>query len=117
MLGTGPHKLLFAHDLVRIPSLMIYTDIVEYNIVRGTKALFLRCFPFILKVKSGDVITTLQYMNYQTFSILQFRRLLKNNFHSVEIGLPDTSEEKIPNVSVGIIRFVLVFTKVSDFDF
>jgi len=58
MLGKGPHKPLFAYDIVRIHSLMIYTDIVEYNIVGDTKAPLLRCFPFISKVKSGDVTTT-----------------------------------------------------------
>ena len=59
---------------------MIYTDIVKYNIVGDTKALLLRCFPFLSKFKSDDIITTGQYMNYQTFSILQFRRLLKKLF-------------------------------------
>ena len=113
MLVKGPHKPLFAYDIVRIHSLMIYTDIVEYNIVGDTKAPLLRCFPFISKVKSGDVITTEQYVNYQTFSNLQFRRLLKNSFHSVQIDLRDTSGEKIPFVSVGISRLVLMFRKVS----
>ena len=47
MLDKGPHKPLFAYDIVRIHSLMIYTDIVEYNIVGYTKAPLLRCFPFI----------------------------------------------------------------------
>ena len=117
MLGKGPHNPLFACDIVRIHSLMIYTDIVEYNIVGDTKAPLLRCFPFISKVKSGDIITTGQYMNYQTFSNLQFRRLLKNSFHSVQIDLRDTSGEKIPFVSVGITRLVLMFRKVSDFRF
>ena len=114
MRGKGPHEPKFAYDIVRIHSLMIYTDIVEYNIVGGTKAPLLRCFPFISKLKSGDVITTGQYMNYQTFSNLQFRRLLKNSFHSIHIDLRDTSGEKIPFVSVGITRLVLMFRKVSD---
>lgn len=114
MQGLGPHKPKFAYDIVRIHSLMIYTDIVEYNVVGDTKAPLLRCFPFISKVKSGDVITTGQYMNYQTFSNLQFRRLLKNSFHSIHIDLRDTTGEKIPFVSVGITRLVLMFRKVSD---
>ena len=114
MSGKGPHEPTFAYDIVRIHSLMIYTDIVEYNIVGDTKARLLRCFPFISKLKSGDIITTGQYMNYQTFSNLQFRRLLKNSFHSIHIGLRDTSGEKIPFVSVGITRLVLMFRKVSD---
>ena len=112
--GNKTIKPPYAYDIVRIHSLMIYTDIVEYNIVGDTKAPLLRCFPFISKVKSGDVITTGQYMNYQTFSNLQFRRLLKNSFHSVHIDLRDTTGEKIPFMSVGITRLVLMFRKVSE---
>ena len=93
---------------------MIYTDIVEYNIVGDTKAPLLRCIPFISKLKSGDIITTGQYMNYQTFQNLQFKRLLKNAFHSIRIELRDATGEKIPFVSVGITRLVLMFRKVND---
>ena len=112
MRGKGLHEPKFAYDIFRIHSLMIHTVIVEYNNVGHTNAPLLRCFPFIPKLKSGDVITTEQYMNYQTFSNLQFRRLSKNFFHSIHIDLRDTSGEKIPFVSVGIARFVLMFRKV-----
>ena len=104
--GKGPHKPEFAYDIVRIHSLMIYTDLIEYNIVGDTKAPVLRCFPSKSKLKSGDIITTGQYMNYQTFSNLQFRPLLKNFFQSIHIDLRDTSDEKIPFVSVGITRLI-----------
>ena len=77
MRGKGPHKPEFAYQIVRIHSLMIYTDVIEYNNVGDSKAPLLRCFPFLSKLKSGDIITTGQYMNYQTFSNLQFRPLLK----------------------------------------
>ena len=117
MCGKGPHEPTFAYDIVRIHSLMISTDIVEYKIVGDTKAPLLRCFPFISKLKSGDIITTGQYMIYHTFSNLQFRRLLKNSFHSIHIDLRDTSGEKIPFVSVGITGLFLMFTKVSDIHF
>ena len=56
-------------------------------------------------------------MNYQTFSKLQFRPLLKNSFHSLHIDLRDLSGEKIPFVSVGISRFVLMFIKASNIHF
>ena len=92
----GPHKPEFAYDIVRIHSLMICTDLIEYNIVDDTKAPLLRCFLFISRLKSGDIITTGQYMNYQTLSNLQFRPLLKNSFHSIHIDLRDTSGEKNP---------------------
>ena len=88
--GEGPHKPKFAYS-VRIQSLMIYTDLIEYNIVGDTKAPLLRCFPFISKLKAGDINTTGQYMNYQTFSNLQFIPLLKNSFHSIHIDLRDKS--------------------------
>ena len=58
MIGKGPHEPEFAYDIVRINSLMICSDLVEYNIVGDTKAPLLRCFPFISKLKGGDIITT-----------------------------------------------------------
>ena len=92
--GKVPHEPEFAYDIVRIHSLMIYSDLVEYNIVGDTKAPLLRCFPFISKLKGRDILTTGQYMNYQTFNNLQFRPLLKNSFHSIHIDLKDPSGEK-----------------------
>ena len=58
--GKGPHKPKFADDIVRIHSLMIYTDLIEYNIVGDTKAPLLLCCVafFVSKLKSGDIITT-----------------------------------------------------------
>ena len=61
--GKGPHKPEFAYDIVRLHSFMIYTDMIRYNIVGDTKAPLLRCFPFISKLKAGDIITTGEYMN------------------------------------------------------
>ena len=51
MIGKGPHEPEFAYDIVRIHSLMIYSDIVEYNIVGDTKAPLLWNFPFISKLR------------------------------------------------------------------
>ena len=115
--GKGPHKPEFAHDIVRIHSFMIYTDLIQYNIVGDTKAPLLRCLPLISKLQAGDIITTGQYMKYQTFSNLQFRPLLKKFFHSFQFDLRDTSGEKIPFVSVGITRLVLMLRKASNIHF
>ena len=54
----GPHKPEFAYDIVRIHFLIIYTDLVEHNIVGDTKTPLLHCFSFIPKLKAGDIITT-----------------------------------------------------------
>ena len=117
MIGKGPHEPEFAYDIVRIHSLMIYSDIAEYNIVVDTKAPLLRCFPFISKLKGRDIITIGQYMKYQTLGNLQIRPLLKNSFHSIHIDLRDPSGAKKPFVSVGISRLVLMFIKTSNIHF
>ena len=114
MSGKGPLEPTFAFDIFRIHSLMIYTDIGGYNTVGDTKAPLLRCFLFTSKLKPVDITTTGQFMNYQIFSKLQIRRLLKNSFHSIHIDLRDTSSEKIHFVSVGITQLVLMIRKVSD---
>ena len=98
MRGKGLHEPTIAYDIGRILSLMIYTDIVEYNIVGDTKAPLIRCFPFSSNPKTGEIITTGQYMNYQTFCNLQSRRLLKNSLNDIHVDLRDTSGEKIPLV-------------------
>ena len=95
MRAKDPHEPTFAYDIVRIHSLMIFTDIVEYNIVGHTKAPLLRCFPFKSKLKSGDIITSEQYKKFRTSSNLQFRRLLENSFHSIHVNLRKIFGEKI----------------------
>ena len=115
--GIGPHKPEFAYDIVRIHSLMVYTNLIEYTIFGDTKAPLLRCFFFISKLKAGGIITTGQYLNYQTFSNLQFRPLRKNFFHITHLELRDTSGEKIRLESVGISRLVLTFKKASNLHF
>ena len=53
-------------------------------------------------------------MNYQTFSNLQFRPLLKSSFYSIYIALRDTRGEKTPFVYVGITLLALMFRKASN---
>ena len=45
MIGKGPHEPEFAYDIVHIHSLMIYSDLVEYSIVGGTKLPCCVAFP------------------------------------------------------------------------
>ncbi len=110
--GKGPHKSMYAVDILRVHSLMIYTDIIQYGIVGDTKASLLRCFPLMSKVRNDSVYTN-QYMNYRSFEKLQFKKLLKNSFHSIYIALRDTTGEFIPFFSVGITRLTLMFRKIN----
>ena len=74
MKGKVPHYPQYSYHIIKIQSLIIYSHIVEYNIVGDTKTPFLRCTPFISKVKNGDIISTGQYMIYQSFANLQFKK-------------------------------------------
>ena len=56
-------------------------------------------------------------MNYQTFSNLQFRPLLKNSFLGIHIDLRDTSDKKLPVVFVVITRLPLISRKGSNIQF
>ena len=75
--GKGPNYPQCSCDIIRIHSLMVYSDIIEYNVVGDTKTLLLRCIPFNSKVKNGDIMNTGQYIKYQFFTNLQFKKLLK----------------------------------------
>ena len=46
---------------------MVYSDIIEYNIVGDTKTTLMRFNPFISNVKIGEIISSGQYMNYHSF--------------------------------------------------
>ena len=54
--GKGAHKPEFDYDIVHKHSLIVYTDLMEYNIVGDTTVPLLRCFLFISTLKSGDII-------------------------------------------------------------
>ena len=111
--GKEPHEPEFANDNVRIHFLMINKHLTEYNIVGDAKTPSMRCFPFNSKLKAGDILTTGQYMNYQTISNLKSRQLLEKSFHSNHINLRDGRRKK-PLVTVGINRLVLTFGKASN---
>ena len=85
--GKGPHKPAFAYEIVRIQTFLIYTDVIEYKNVGDTKTPLLRCFSFNSQLEAGNTRKTGQYMNYQTFSNLQFRPIPKIFFHSIHIDL------------------------------
>ena len=64
MIGKVPLEPEFVSDILRMHSLMIYSNLVRYKIDGDTKDPLVRCFPFTSKLKGGDIITVHeQYMN------------------------------------------------------
>ena len=105
-------RLINCCKLVEVSLLAIFG--LTINIVSDTKTFFLRCIPFISKVQKGEIYflrdSTIIYNNLLQFYSIQ--KLLKNSsFHSNKIELRDSTCEKIPFVSVGITRVVLLFHK------
>ena len=94
--GERPHKSVSASDTAHT----FYQDIRRVDSVVSLATRLLCCFPFLSRLKSGEIIPTGQYMNYQTISKVQFRPLLKNFFLSIHIDLRGTSGGKNSFVSV-----------------
>ena len=104
--GKGPHKTEFAYDIVRLQCLMIYKDLIEYSIVGNTKALLLRSFPFISKLKAVDIIILDSTRTIRHLATCNFRALVKNSFQSIHINLRDTSGKKyLLCLSVSLVLF------------
>lgn len=115
-----PHSVLINSDITeatlpadiqRIHSIMIYTDLIEHSIIGNAKAPILRCFPMISRLRDG-YLTLTQFMNYQTFDNLQFRKVMKNSFHSIKVELRHSTGERIPFGGIGVTRLTLLFRQV-----
>ena len=76
MKRKGPHYPQYSYDIIRIHSLIIYSDIIEYNIVGDTKTPLLRCILFISKVKNGDIKSTGQYISTGQYRIVSYTSIL-----------------------------------------
>lgn len=104
------HQSLYPVDISRIHSVLVYTDIIEHDIVGDTRAPLLRSFPFINRLRNME-ISALQPVKRDTFENSQFRKLLKKSFHSIHIELRTPSGEMFPFAGIGLTRLTLTFRK------
>ncbi len=104
-------------DIGRFHTLMIYSDIVEYGTVGDVKAQLLRSIPITHRMKGDSLQTTLDYAS-RYFNDLQYKKLLRNNFHSIQIEIRDVSGEYVSFASLGIVKLTLHFRKLDwkDYD-
>lgn len=110
--GKGKHYSRMSTDLARFHSLMVYCDIVDDNVVGDVRAPLLRSFPLMGKLKEDYSLDATHYMNYQTFRCLQYKRVQRRNFHSIQITLRDASGTQMPFMPIGVTRLSLHFRKV-----
>ena len=69
--------LKFLNDIYILLLLMVYIIFVEYNLKNDSKAAFLLCTWLISKFKNGKIISTRQYMIYQSSHIYSLEKSLK----------------------------------------
>ena len=97
-------------DIQRIHSALVYTDIVEYFVLGGTTVPILRYFLFAQNI-SRESLSVTKTTNCFSFDNLQFRKLLRNSFHSIKIEIRAHTGELIPFISNGCTRVTLLFRK------
>ena len=97
-----PHYPQYSYDIIRIHSLMRYSDIIEYNIISDTKIPLMRCIPFISKEKGRYMNSTgRRYMNYPSFTIT-FAIILVTEILNIYVRFRMKTYVFIP-------RFILIF--------
>ena len=90
---------------------MIYSDIVEYGNVGDVKAQLLRSIPITHRVE-GDSLQTIQDYAPRYFNDRQYKKLLRNNFHSILIEIRDVSGDYVSFASLGIVKLTLPFREL-----
>ncbi len=104
-------------DIGRFHTLMIYSDIVEYGTVGDVKAQLLRSIPITHRLNfKGDSLQTIQDYASRYFNDLQYKKLLRNNFHGIQIEIRDVSGENVSFASLGIVKLTLHFRRVNSKD-
>lgn len=89
-----------------------YVDIIENGIIGDVKTPLLRTIPIISKMRKNEGVYCSQTGNYRSFNMLQFRKILKHNFHSVAVRLCDTTGNPMPFTGVGQTILSLNFRKI-----
>ncbi len=69
---------------------MIYSDIVEYGTVGDVDSQLIRSIPITHRVKS-DSLQTIQDYASRYINDRQYKKLLRNHFHSIQIEIRDVS--------------------------
>ena len=100
LMGARPY------DLTRgIHSLMVYTDIVEYNIVGNTRNQLLKIVEIPATSQFGDQVVV-------RYERPQYHALANNHIRSIEIEIKDDANERI-QFRFGRVILTLHFIKVS----
>ena len=87
-------------------TIFLYCDLVQNEILGDSQTALLRAIPLsnFLSEHRGQ-----QYLNYQTFTNLQWRRIVKSSIESITISLRSESGQLLPFLSRGRTNITLQF--------
>ena len=86
-------------------TMFLYCDLVQNQTLGDKQTALLRSIP----VKSLALVQTLGEMNHKSFSNLQWKRVIKSQFQSINVTLANEMGQKIPFLSCGRTNVTLAF--------
>ena len=100
----------YPSDIQRLHTIMLYTDIIEHQIVGDTTAPLLRVVPLTSRMKNNELSKTEDSQTVHLFTEpLQFKKIQVYAFHSIHIALYGENGLLIPFVDVGRTALTLMF--------
>jgi len=100
----------YPSDIQRLHTMMVYTNIIEHQIIGDTVAPLLRVIPLTTKIKKFALSGMESSQISKVFTHpLQYKRVQVNTFHSINIDLYAENGLLIPFTGVGRTSLTLLF--------
>lgn len=116
--GVNINMMEYPTDIARIHNVLIYCNIVDNVIAGNTKGSLLRSVAFPQKVRiaedGAEVLEHDKVVFEKSFALPQFRKVVRNQFHSIKFDLVSTSGEALPFVSRGVTALTLLFKQTAN---
>ena len=100
----------YAPDFQKLHTALVYTDIIEHQIIGDTMAPLLRLIPLAGKMRNNEIAGSENTQVVKTFTVpLQFKKVQVNAFHSIQLDIYGENGELIPFVDSGRTSATLLF--------
>lgn len=109
MYGQGPHIAAYPVNFQPVDTLLIYTDIIQHQIVGDIRAPLLRAVPFTWSANTSPSKTVAH-----TFQHLEFKRLSQNVIHTILIDLRSERGNRVSFLDVGHVSLTLFFRPIGE---
>jgi hypothetical protein len=101
----------YTPDFQGLHTALVYTDIIEHQIIGDTMAPLLRLIPLTGKFKNNEMTGTESTQVVKAFTMpLQFKKVQVNSFHSIQLEIYGENGKLIPFVDSGRTSATLLFS-------